>query len=95
MSAETGQLSAEERAERAERALAAALDERNDLWAELERRKANDEELAYWRSAYEDLRVSLSWRLTRPLRVFKGLFGAVRRDAPKARARLRAARRGD
>jgi hypothetical protein len=61
-------VSAEERAERAESALEEALAERNDLWAELQRRISVERELEHYRHAYHHLVHSHSWRLTAPLR---------------------------
>lgn len=61
-------VSAEERAERAESALEEALTERNELWAELQRRISVERELEHYRHAYHHLSHSHSWRLTAPLR---------------------------
>ena len=61
-------LSPEERAERAESALAEALEERNKLWAELQQRVSAERELEHYRHAYHHLVHSHSWRLTAPLR---------------------------
>lgn len=61
-------LSPEERANRAESALAEALAERNKLWAELQRRVSAERELEHYRHAYHHLTHSHSWRLTSPLR---------------------------
>ena len=61
-------VSAEERAERAESALEEALAERNELWAELQRRISVERELEHYKHAYHHLVHSHSWRLTAPLR---------------------------
>jgi hypothetical protein len=61
-------LSAEERAKRAESALEEALAERNELWAELQRRISAERELEHYRNAYHHLVHSHSWRMTAPLR---------------------------
>ena len=58
----------EERAIRAEAALEEALTERNELWAELQRRVSAERELEHYRNAYHHLVHSHSWRLTAPLR---------------------------
>jgi seryl-tRNA synthetase len=64
---------------RLEQALEEALAERNRLWEELNRRKAQDRELAYQTQVAEDMASSLSWRLTTPLR----LAMQIRRDPVK------------
>ncbi len=61
-------VSPEERATRAEAALEEALKERNELWAELQRRVSAERELEHYRNAYHHLVYSHSWRLTAPLR---------------------------
>jgi hypothetical protein len=61
-------ISAEERAKRAEAALEEALEERNKLWAELQQRISTEHELEHYRHAYHHLVHSHSWRLTAPLR---------------------------
>jgi hypothetical protein len=61
-------VSAEERAARAESALEEALAERNELWAELQRRVSAERELEHYRNAYHHLLHSHSWRVTAPLR---------------------------
>jgi hypothetical protein len=58
----------EERIERAEAALSEAIEERNRLWEELHRRKAQEEELAHYRELTATVFASRSWRLTQPLR---------------------------
>lgn len=70
-------VSAEERAERAEAALEEALAERNELWAELQRRVSAENELAHYRNAYHHLVHSRSWRLTAPLRSGRWFFRQI------------------
>ena len=48
-------LDPEERARRAEEALAAALDERNRLWDELQRRNSTEADAEYWRTRAQDI----------------------------------------
>jgi hypothetical protein len=64
-------LDPEERARRAEEALAAAVEERNRLWAELQRRNATEAEAEYWRKRAEDIERSRWWRAGFPLRYAK------------------------
>jgi hypothetical protein len=59
----------EERVRDLGQALEEALAERTRLWEELQRRKADEKELAYLRELTEGMESSLSWRLTTPLRV--------------------------
>lgn len=79
----------QERAERAESALAQALEERNRLWAELQRRTAKDREAEHWRRRLEGLEDSLSWRITLPLRTAKAASMRVNQLLEKRRARAR------
>jgi hypothetical protein len=60
-----------ERARRAEEALAAAVDERNRLWAELQRKNAAEADAEYWRNRAADLERSRWWRAGFPLRYVK------------------------
>jgi hypothetical protein len=60
-----------DRARRAEEALAAAVEERNRLWAELQRRNATEAEAEYWRQRATDLERSRWWRAGFPLRYLK------------------------
>jgi hypothetical protein len=60
-----------ERARRAEEALAAAVEERNRFWAELQRRNATEAEAEYWRQRVTDLERSRWWRAGFPLRYLK------------------------
>jgi hypothetical protein len=64
-------LDPEERARRTEEALAAALEERNRLWAELQRKNAAEAEAEYWRTRASDIERSRWWRAGFPLRYAK------------------------
>jgi hypothetical protein len=64
----TEQGSAEERAERAEEALRAAVEERNRLWHELQERRSAEQDVAYWRERASDIERSRWWRAGFPLR---------------------------
>jgi hypothetical protein len=77
--------SAEDRAAKAESALEEALAERNELWAELQRRISVERELAHYKNAYHHLVHSHSWRLTAPLRSGRWFF----RQVPELGRRLR------
>lgn len=61
----------EERARRAEEALAAAVDERNRLWAELQRKNATEADVEYWRTRAGDIERSRWWRAGFPFRYIK------------------------
>ena len=50
-----------------------AIAERNRLWDELQRHRAAEAELDYYRGLYEAQVSSLSWRLTLPLRALARL----------------------
>jgi hypothetical protein len=69
----------EQRALTAEAALEESLAERNRLWEELHRLKAGLREQEHYRSLYEQLIHSASWRITRPLRTTKWLVREVPR----------------
>jgi hypothetical protein len=64
-------LDAEERARRAEAELAAAVEERNRLWAELQEKNATEAEADYWRKRAADIEQSRWWRAGYPLRYLK------------------------
>lgn len=51
-----------------------ALEERNRLWDELQRRRSLEEDLAYWRTRAEDIEGSRWWRAGRPLRLAKRML---------------------
>jgi len=61
----------DERARRAEEALAAAVEERNRLWAELQRQNATEADAEYWRNRAADVERSRWWRAGFPLRYVK------------------------
>jgi hypothetical protein len=64
----------EQRALTAEAALEEAYTERNRLWEELNRVKAEQREEDHYRFLYESVVTSASWKLTRPLRTAKWLL---------------------
>ena len=61
----------EERARRAEEALAAAVEERNRLWAELQQKNATEADAEFWRGRAADVERSRWWRAGFPLRYVK------------------------
>jgi hypothetical protein len=63
----------EERALAAEAALEEVYAERNRLWEELNRLKAEERAEDHWRFMYEQVVNSASWKVTRPLRTVKWL----------------------
>ncbi len=67
----TPELDPEERARRAEEALAEAIEERNRLWSELQRKNAVEADLAYWRRRATAIERSRWWKLGFPLRYAK------------------------
>lgn len=69
-------------------ALRAAIEERNDAWARAQEADALAVELAVSRSMLEQMRSSISWRITSPIRSVKTALGQVRNAARKLR-RLR------
>jgi hypothetical protein len=80
----------EARAQRAERALADALRERNELWAQLQTRIAQERHVEHMQQVLADMQGSLSWRLTAPLRSVKrlgGRIGAAQTLKPRFRRR--------
>ena len=83
----------DERARRAEEALAVAIEERNRLWAELQRKNALEADLEYWRNRAADIERSRWWRLGAPLRIAKKFrrdpAGMLEGRAAKIRRRRR------
>ena len=71
----------EQRALAAEAALEESLAERNRLWDELHRVKADAREEEHFRGLYEQLIHSASWRITAPLRTAKWLVRELPRRA--------------
>jgi len=67
------------RAEDAESALAHARAENARLWELLHEIRAERRSTEYYRRLSEDLQASVSWKLTKPLRVGKVLGRAVKR----------------
>ena len=65
----------ETRAQRAEEALADALRERNELWAQLQSRTAEDRRVEHLERVVEAMQSSVSWRITAPLRTVKRVGG--------------------
>jgi hypothetical protein len=61
----------EERARRAEEALDEVIAERNRLWAELQRRNADEADLEYWRKRATEIERSRWWRIGLPVRYAK------------------------
>ena len=90
MSENLTDLDPETRAQRAEEALAQALAERNELWAQLQTRNAQDRQLEHQQRVIEAMATSLSWRITAPLRLVKragGPLAALRKLLAKAAKR--------
>jgi uncharacterized protein YhaN len=77
MSEKLTDLDPETRAQRAEEALAQALRERNELWAELQTRKAQERQLEHQQRVIEAMQSSVSWRITAPLRLVKRAGGPL------------------
>jgi hypothetical protein len=63
-----------------EQRLAEALEERARLWEEVHRLRAERREVEYYERLAEQMRTSVSWRVTAPLRIFKTLWIRVRRQ---------------
>ena len=81
---------AEERARRAEAALAEALEERARLWEQLQERRAAEVEAAELRRLVDQMMASPSWRLTAPLRRAKGFIAPRRALVSRGLRKLRA-----
>jgi len=79
----------EERALRAEAALHEALEERNRLWEELHRHKAQAREVDVLTDKVMRMEASLSWKLTKPVRTAKRLVLRIQNaDKSKLRDKL-------
>jgi hypothetical protein len=50
------------------------LEERNRLWEELQRQRAMEADLEYWRNRAKDIESSRWWRAGAPLRLARRLF---------------------
>ena len=75
--------------DRAEAALAAALEERARLWDEAHRARALERERDALAQHIAWMEGSLSWRITEPLRTAKAKAMRFRRLAGRAREKLR------
>ena len=90
MSENVTDIDPETRAQRAEAALAQALRERSDLWAQLQTRNAQDRQLEHQQRVIEAMSTSVSWRITAPLRLVKragGPLAALRKLIAKVEKR--------
>ena len=87
-------LSAEERAARAEEALERALAERGELWADLQRRVAQEREVDHLRRRVAEIEGSGWWRAGAPLRLAQKALEDPVAAAAGVRRRWRALRRG-
>jgi len=85
---------AEKRARRAEEALAAAIEERNRLWTELQRKNATEAEADYWRKRAEDIERSRWWQAGFPLRYLKRFMSDPAGMLEGRAAAIRRRRRG-
>lgn len=61
------------------RALEEALSERARLWEQLHEQRAAEREVEYLKSQIARMEASLSWRITRPLRIVKTYWLKVKR----------------
>jgi hypothetical protein len=84
----------EERARRAEAARVAAVEERNRLWAELQRKNATEAEAEYWRNRATDIERSRWWRAGFPLRYVKRFMSDPAGMLEGRAAAIRRRRRG-
>ncbi len=66
---ELAEISADDRASRAEQALEQALEERSRLWGELQLHHSQERELEYLRRRLAEVEGSTWWRLGAPLRL--------------------------
>ena len=84
----------EERARHAEEALAASVEERNRLWAELQRKNASEADAEYWRARATDIERSRWWRAGFPLRYIKRFMNDPAGMLEGRAAAIRRRRRG-
>jgi hypothetical protein len=86
----------EQRALRAEAALEEALEERNRLWDELHRHKAQEREVEALTEKVARMESSLSWRVPKPIRVAKRVALRLRNaDRSKLAAKVKQVSRDD
>jgi hypothetical protein len=83
-----------EKTEAAEAALREALEERNRLWAELQRQRALEEDLAFWRKRAHDIEQSRWWKAGAPLRLAKRALADPAETLDIIAFQLRLRRRG-
>ena len=81
---------AEERVRQLELALEEVMTERSELWAELHRRAALEDEVEYYRARIREMEQSDSWRVTAPLRDAKSTAERVGELHPARLEELRA-----
>ena len=62
------------------------LEERARLWEEVHRLRAERREVAYYEKLADQMRTSVSWRVTAPLRAGKTIAGKVRRKLETRRS---------
>jgi hypothetical protein len=62
-----------------ERALEEALRERARLWEQLHEQRAAEREVEHLKAQIARMESSLSWRITKPLRIAKTLWHKVKR----------------
>jgi len=79
------QTDVEQRLAETETALAEARAERARLWEENNRLRAAHREVDYYERLAEQMRTSVSWQVTTPLRVGKALAGKVRKKLDERR----------
>jgi hypothetical protein len=74
-------------------ALQEALEERNRLWEELQRRRAVESDLEYWRSRARGIERSRWWRAGAPLRLAKRILAEPATTLEQIAFRLKQRRR--
>jgi hypothetical protein len=70
------------------------LAERNRLWEELQRRRAVEADLAYWRARAQDVERSRWWRAGAPIRLAKRLLAEPAETLEQLAYGVRDRRRG-
>jgi hypothetical protein len=76
-----------------EPALDEVLEERNRLWEELQRRRAVEADLEYWRARAGDIESSRWWRAGAPLRLAKRVIANPSTTLEEIAFRLKERRR--